>query len=837
MRHRLCRRRSAAPSRALSAFAFAFGIALCAEESTPAADANSDSFTPGISATPERFILDGAVAERRIIVTGADAANSTVRDLTAVARFVSSDESVVKIDRHGIARPTGNGKATVRIEYGDHQCHVQVEVRRVRVRQPPSFKFDVLAILSKHGCSQGACHGSPSGKGGFRLSLRGFDPELDRYTLLKEFDARRLSRTNPASSLLLLKPTQAVPHEGGVQLRKSDRGYQLLYDWIAAGAPVEEDSGRQCIEIELWPSKARVLATSNARQRFSVVARFSDGSSRDVTSLTIFSVSDDTVGTINQDGELTGHRRGDVAVIARYLEHVASTRVTLVDPSDQSPLPTMPALNYIDEIVDAKLHQLGIVPSGMCDDATFVRRVYLDSIGVLPTPSEVEQFVASTDRSKRNKLIDSLLERPEHASFWALKWGDLLRLTSARVGDEGVHKYHRWLESAFRRNLPYDEFARQLLASSGSTLEVPTANYYRVAGDPQEVMEATSQVFLGSRLQCAKCHNHPFERWTQDNYYGMAAFFGRVTRKESSRAGATIIWENRDGEVIHPRTGKPARPWAPGYEPPSSTKGEDTRRQAFARWLTAPDNPFFARVEANRLWAHVMGRGIVEPPDDFRISNPASIPALLDALAEDFAASGFDRRHILGTILKSRTYQSVSTPTTNGDPSGKYFASYRTRLLGAEQLLEAISSVLDVPHDLGHLPLGSRAIRLPAPDALSETEGNAFLKIFGQTQRQTVCECERSGDARIGQALQLYNGNLVHSKLRHADSRLRQLERAGRTNREIVTRLYLAAYSRPPRDEELSTNLRYVESQADRLQALEDVAWAVLNSQEFLFQR
>jgi hypothetical protein len=564
-----------------------------------------------------------------------------------------------------------------------------------------------------------------------------------------------------------------------------------------------------------------------------VLAHFSDGSIRDVTRLAIYTSSDEEVATVTNDGLVVGHERGETALMVRYLDHIETTFATFVHDVPGFEWKLRQQNNYIDELVDAKLLQLQYLPSETCDDETFIRRVFLDVIGILPTAAETEAFLADESPDKRSKLIDHLLERPEYARFWALKWGDLLRMTAGQVGSEGVYKYHRWVQRAFAENMPYDQFATELLTASGSTLTNPAANFYRTSTDMNDCVETVSQIFLGSRLQCAKCHNHPFERWSQDNYYGLGAFFNRVERSKTLRTDDTFIWMSAKGEVTQPRTGEKMKPWLPLSGETDPPEGKD-RRPVFAEWLVQSDNPFFARVEVNRIWGELLGRGIVDPVDDFRDSNPPSNAALLDALAADFAKYGFDRKHVVRTILNSRTYQASSRTNDFNRDDVKYFSHYEPRLLTAEQLLDAICHLTGVPEKFGDLPEGTRATQLPSPDLAASD----FMKIFGQPERQTVCECERSSDSNLGQALQLYNGPLVHGKLRSESNRLRQLAAAGKSDRELIENLYLAGLARTPSQQELDTLLAHLAGKQDqeRLEALEDVGWAILNMNEFLFQ-
>ena len=561
-----------------------------------------------------------------------------------------------------------------------------------------------------------------------------------------------------------------------------------------------------------------------------MLAHFSNGVVKDVTPLASFSSSDTEVASVDEAGFVAGRDRGESAIVVRYLEHVQTCFLTFVKDVPGFAWNPPPANNFIDDHVYAKLLQLKFEPSALCTDEEFLRRVYLDLIGLLPTVDETKKFLADPAPYKRKQLIEDLLQRPEYAKFWALKWGDLLRMTSTAVGGDGVHKYHRWVQRAIEQNMPYDQFARELLTASGSTLANPPANFYRTTADANDAVETISQVFLGSRLQCAKCHNHPFERWTQDNYYGMAAVFNRVQKKKTKRPNELVVWSAPSGEVTQPRTGKQMKPWAPGGD--LAMAADDDRRDPFATWLTAKDNPFFARVEVNRIWAQFFGRGLVDPIDDFRDSNPAANFALLDALARDFVEHGFDRRHTIRTILQSRAYQASFRTTPLNQDDSKYASHFQPRLLSAEQLLDAICAVTDVPETFGSLPPGTKATQIPAPDLAK----NEFLKTFGQPERQTVCACERSSESNLGMAIQFFNGPLIYEKLKNENNRFRRMIKANKSDQEILNELYLAAVSRAPTQAELDASLKHLAGKPDRVAAFEDICWALLNTNEFLFQ-
>ena len=782
-----------------------------------------------IEVYPSTIKLGGPRQHGQLVVTGYYASGQ-VQDLTRAAKFAPADPSVVEVSG-SVVRPKQDGKTEITVAVGGQTAKTTIEVTGQGTAEPVSFGYGLLAALSKQGCNSGACHGSPSGKGGFRLSLRAFDSELDKLTLIREAYGRRTNVLEPEQSLMLLKPMMKVSHGGGQRLRKSDAAYQVIRDWISEGCRLDPADSPKCVKIDVYPSTGRVLKRPAHTQQLSVQAHFSDGSIRDVTDLAVYTSSDEAVATVEASGMVVGHDRGETAVIIRYLEFIETSYLTFVKDIEGFAWNDPPAANYIDRHVYRKLKQLKFVPAELCTDDEFVRRVHLDVIGLLPSIAESEKFLGDESPNKRAKLIDALLERPEFAKFWALKWGDVLRISSKQIGKDAVFKYSLWLERAFANNMPYDQFASALLLASGSSNVNPPANYYRTAGDTNDVIETTAQLFLGSRLQCAKCHNHPFERWTQDNYYGMAAVFNRVQRKKSKRKGEAIIVVSRSGEVTQPRTGKQMKPWAPVVGD-LDVAPDDDRREAFVRWLTKKSNPFFAKVEANRIWGSLLGRGIVDPIDDMRDSNPPSNAALLAALAKDFAESGYDRKKLMRTILLSRTYQASSRTTKLNKDDSKYFSHAQVRMLSAEQLLDAICHVMDVPQNFPGLPAGMKATQLPAPDLVKID----FLKIFGQPERQTACACERSNDSNLGQALQLFNGKLIHEKLRNGKNRFRKMIAAKKTDEEIIGQLYLAAYCRRPSAAEIQTATNHIKAKGDRVQALEDIGWAILNTNEFLFQ-
>ena len=625
------------------------------------------------------------------------------------------------------------------------------------------FREGVLAALSKQGCSAGACHGSPTGKGGFRLSLRGFDPALDELTLLREDFGRRVNPQDPDASLLLMKPLMQVSHGGGQKLRKSDLAYAVLRGWIAQGAQADPPGALSCLRIEGRP-KLQELRYPIVTQQLEIVGHFSDGSTKDLTGLTVFSSSDDSVATVSEAGLVTATDRGEVTILARYLDHIDTANITFHREVPGFAWSNPPAHNFIDEHVFAKLKKLQIPPSDLCSDQEFIRRVYVDVLGVLPTRTDIEAFLADALPSKRDALIDKLLERPEFAEQLAQRWADVLRIKSGKLGSPAAYKFHRWLLEAMQRNMPYDELVRTVLTAEGSTLANPPANFYRAATDPNECAEATAQLLLAARIQCAKCHNHPFDRWSQNEYHALGAFFARVGRKTTQHDGEMLIYTTLGGEVTQPRTGQIVAPSVPGMTAGSTS---NDRRVVLADWLASKDNRHFAKVGANRIWSWLFGRGIVEPVDDFRDSNPPANADLLNALADEFIRSGYNQKHLVRMILKSRTYQLSSAGNELNRRDNKYFSHYPARLLSAEQLLDAICTVTDVPQQYPGLPAGTRAGQLPTPEI-----GGHFLKVFGQPSRDTVCDCERGKEPKLTQPLTLLGGELISQKLRDRRSRL-----------------------------------------------------------------
>jgi hypothetical protein len=793
-----------------------------------ATGAAADDAPRSLAAEPETTTLVGRRATAQLLATGTWA-DGGVRDLTRAVEWTSLDPAIATVSKTGRILPAADGTTTVVARSGSHEARVTVTVKDVGLAIPVSFRHDVMPALSQAGCNMGACHGTPTGKGGLRLSLRGYLPDQDFTTLTRELGMRRLDTLAPDSSLLLRKPLGEVPHEGGLRLTRGHKVHEALREWIAEGA--KDDPGAPAaVKLEIRPG-ARVLHAPATTQQVAVVAHYADGSQRDVTPLCYYNSSRPEIAEVDADGHVAFRSPGEVAVIAHYLDLVANVRLTHLVEVPGFQVAEVPTDNVIDAAVFAKLNRMRIAPSEPATDAEFVRRAYLDLIGVLPTPDEARAFLADGAADKRAKLVGSLLARPEFVDFWTLKLADVLRSNSRLIQAKGTHAFGRWIRSNLERNVPMDRFVRELLTADGSTFRNPAANYYRIARDPESSVETTAQLFLGVRIQCAKCHNHPFERWTQDDYYGFAAFFSRVKQKKGALPDEEVVYAAKDGEVRQPRTGAVMKPKALGGPVLEPTGEAGDRREELAKWLTGPENPFFARSLVNRVWFHLMGRGIVEPVDDFRDSNPASNDELLDGLASEFVKSGYDLRKLVTAIATSRTYGlSARTNALNANDA-IYFSHAATKLLPAEVLLDAISTVTGTITSFDGLPSGTRAVQIA--DGKME---NPFLKTFGRPARELACECERESDANLSQALQLIGGTTVHNKLRDDAGRMAVLAKEMQSNEEITRTLYMVALSREPSSSELAAATKHLEGASDRRQAVEDLGWVLINSKEFLFR-
>ncbi len=695
--------------------------------------------------------------------------------------------------------------------------------------RPVDFRTDVIAALSRAGCNQGACHGSPQGKNGFRLSLRGFDPDVDIHTLARAENGRRIDRVRPENSLFLLKGTGKVAHQGGVMMKAGDSSYKVLLRWVAEGCKDEGPS--PIVKLEVTPERENL---KSPERQVAVRAHFKSGEVRDVTDLAVFSLNNVGCATVTSNGFVEFTKTGEAAVLVRYLDHIRSVRLAYVKADPTFVFASPPAANDIDRAIFAKQKELQLNPAPLCSDDVFLRRVYLDTLGVLPTPAEARSFLDSKDTAKRARLIDQLLEREEYASFWALRWADVLRGSPTTISTRGVHSFHRYLVRTMAEDRPMDQFARELLTGLGNTLHKPAANFYRVARTPDEAAESFAQHFLGIRMQCAKCHNHPFEAITQTDYYGLSAFFSQVQFK-GAKFGLDdeIVYLQPGKEINHPTTKKKQEPIAFGVSP-GTMSNDDDRRVRLADWLTASENRHFAPAVVNRVWYHLIGRGIVDPVDDFRDTNPPSNPDLLDLLAKDFVKSGYRLKPIIRHILNSSTYQLASTGAPKlsefaADPD-RYFVKAAIRMLSAEQILDAISSATDVAEPFKGYPLGTKALELPEGGV-----NHPFLQAFSKPVRDVSCECAREEDPSLTQMLHLLNNAGVLGKIKAPQGRVAAAQKLQGVPAQ-VEEIYLATLSRRPSPRELEIVVKHLGSLPDRATGLHDLQYALMNLGEFLLR-
>ncbi|HXY34577.1 MAG TPA: DUF1549 and DUF1553 domain-containing protein [Planctomycetaceae bacterium] len=794
---------------------------------------------------PDRVELVGNFARAQLLATTADPSGmSTQRsaDLTTQATFVSSDAKVVRVDSHGAIYAVGNGTAeivvTVKSSGGVPAVRVPVTVKEVTTSPTVSYSRDVVPVISKAGCNMGACHASQYGKAGFKLSVFGYEPSQDYAAIVRDQSERRVNFLEPEQSLILKKPTLQIPHGGGRRMKLGSTEYRTLVAWIASGAPGPGQSDPQVTRIVASPVSR--ISTPRAKQQLRVEAYCSDGTSRDVTALAKFDSMDEGVLSVTRDGLVTINGKGQAPVLVRY-EGQAATCLFMVPYAAHVALAGWKNQNFVDELASARFRELGIEPSGLCSDGAFLRRAYFDTIGTQPTLAEARAFLSSKDPSKRARLVDSLLgltgdpqldvHNDAYAAWWTLKWSDLIRNQSNDLGEQGMWAFHNWLSESFRANKPYDRFVKELVTAKGSIYSVGPANYFRVNANPQDCAESTAQLFLGVRLACAKCHHHPYEKYGQDDYYSFASFFARVSIKPSQEfglfGGESVVMVRAGGEVNNPRTGRLLKP-----KPLDAATVDDPldRRAALARWLTSPNNQYFAKAVVNRYVSYLLGHGLVDPVDDLRATNPPSNPELMDALAKHFADSGFDLKQLLRVLMTSRLYQLDSQPTAANDADRRFYSHFNVKRLSAEALLDAVDEATGVPTKFTSLPLGTRAIELP--DAEYQ---DYFLKTFGKPVRASVCECERTADENLSQALHTLNGDTVTGKIGAAGGRIARLTAAKISPDKAVEEIYLATVSRYPTEAERQNVARFLKESNSPKECYEDLQWALINSKEFLF--
>ncbi|MFT3881355.1 MAG: DUF1549 domain-containing protein [Gemmatales bacterium] len=764
--------------------------------------------------------------DRQSFVVQATFSDGITRDVTAQVTPQLKDGSLVKLDKSTLY-PVKDGTTELKISYAGRDVVVPVVVKDATADRPISFKLDVMPVFMKTGCNVGSCHGAARGKDGFRLSLFGFDPDGDHYRLTRELNGRRLNLAVPEASMLLEKSVGKVPHTGGKKMEEGGELYNEIVRWLQAGAPQDAATVAKPVSLELYP-KAAVLDGKGETQKLTVRAKYSDGSDRDVTHLAFFMSNNDRSAAVSQEGFVTAGERGEAFISARFETFNTGVPFIVLPKGLQFTFPNVPENNYIDTLVFNKLKKLRMSPSGICDDATFLRRVFLDIIGTVPTAEEVKKFLDDQDPKKREKLVDDLLGRKEFVEVWVMKWAELLQIRSTiNVSYKSTLLYFNWLQDRISNNVPMDQMVQELLSSKGGTFSNPATNFYQMETDTLKMTENVAQVFMGMRVQCAQCHNHPFDRWTMDDYYSFASFFSQVGRKGAEDPRELIVFNGGGGEVNHPTKGKPLPPKFLGGETPN-VAGKD-RREVLAGWLASDKNPYFATNLANIVWTHFFGKGIVEPVDDVRVSNPAANDELLQELGTRFRTNKYDFRKLIRDICTSRTYQLVTQPNETNELDSRNFAKASVRRLRAEVLLDVVSQVTETKNKFQGLPLGARAVQIADGQA-----STYFLTTFGRATRETVCSCEVKMEPNLSQALHLLNGDTVSNRVQSGGVITRALA-AKKTPAEIIEDLYLRCLNRKCSREELNALCSIVNTAADKPKALEDVFWGILNSREFLF--
>ncbi len=777
--------------------------------------------------SPTSVVLDRPEASQQLLVNVVQTGRLTV-DVSRASTYEIAQPEIATIEPTGLIHPLRDGQTEIVIRHDAEEVRVPLVVRRLGDPEPVSFHNEIVPLLTKARCNAGGCHGKAEGQNGFKLSIFGFDAEADFAAIVKEGRGRRVSVTAPERSLLLRKGSAEIPHGGGRKIEPDSYQYARLERWIAEGAAFDdlESQGSPIVSIEVEPLQQSLL--TGAAQQLRVTAIDSRGHQRCVTAEAEYESNAASIAEVNQRGLVEASDiPGEAAILVRYLGHVAVSRITLPRPADEFQRP--PETNFIDRLVWDKLQRLGIEPGELADDATFQRRVYLDTIGTLPTSLEAREFLANNSPDKRTRLVDRLLERDEYVDYWTMRWLDILRADQLQISPQGTVAMQRWLRRHFRDNRPFDEFARELLTVQGSTTAEGPASFYKILSKPDDASQAISQLLLGVRIECAQCHHHPSERWSQGDYVGLAGFFTGVKLKKLPNGNEAVV-SLGGNDLPHPRTGETISARPLGAEPADFSATND-RRVALAAWMTSDSNPFFAKAIANRLWAHYFGRGLVEPIDDMRDTNPASNEPLMNALADHMREVKYDLKTFTRTLLQSRVYQLSAQSNASNEDDFQNFSHAAYKALPAEVLLDAISQVTEVPEKFNGWPDGYRAIQV-----WDNRMPSYFFRIFGRPVRASVCECERSGEPSIAQSLHLLNSPEMMVKVQDRHGKARQLAASDLTPAAMIDELYLCMLSRLPTGDERSLMLQAFDGvEIDRRAAVEDVQWALLNSKEFMF--
>jgi hypothetical protein len=773
-------------------------------------------------------VIAGRDGMQQLVVTFSDDQGAS-RDVTREVSYQVEPADRVHVDAAGQVTPRAEGMATITATHPDAgTATIQIEVRHYEEDLPLNFANEVVPLFTKHGCNGGGCHGKSSGQNGFKLSLLGFEPLEDFEFLTKEARGRRLFPAAPERSLLLLKATAQVPHGGGQRLELDSAPYRVMHRWISQGMPLGSDADPVPVGIEVFP-KTRVMRPGGTQQLV-VIAHYSDGSTRDVTRMARLESNDAEMAEVSPTGWVATHEQsGMVAVMCTFQGHVDVFRATLPLGQEVTNLPA--PSNYVDDLVYAQLQRLGLPPSPVCDDATFLRRATISIAGRVPTLEEATQFAADQAADKRVRLVNRLIDSTDYADHFATKWAAILRNKRSSDDDKrSTYAFYNWIRDSLHENRPYDQFVREIITASGDVSLNPPVAWYRELREQSALVEDTAQLFLGMRIQCARCHHHPFEKWSQRDYHSLSAFYSRIGRKPTDQPRQDQIFHQRGAAVAtNPKTGENLVP-AGLDSGPEAISPLDDPRDVLADWMTKPENPFFAKALVNRYWKHFFGRGLIDPEDDMRVTNPASNPELLHGLAKDFVDHGFDLKYLVRTICTSTTFQLSAEPNEFNQNDKQNYSRFYPRRLDAEILLDAIDQVTAVPTDFPGVPTGTRAIQLP-----DNGFNSYFLTVFGRPEASSACECERSTDASLAQSLHLLNSKDILGKVSADNGLAAQLGSDSAAFDARIQRLYLLAFARRPDADELKIAREYVESKESSREAFEDIVWALINTKEFLF--
>ncbi|MAC51031.1 MAG: S-layer related protein (Precursor) [Gimesia sp.] len=810
----------------------AFLATVLPQNVAPAAEAK-------LQVAPQQIVLNGLLDYFQIQVP-VEEKGKVIGDLTHQSTFTSLTPDLLEVNAEGLVRPLAFGKGKVQVAHAGQKSEISVEVKPRANGKNASFVKDVVPVLNKGGCSLGGCHASQFGKGGFKLSLFGYAPEQDYPEMARDDRQRRVSILQPENSLILQKASMQIAHGGGRRFAKDSYEYRILETWISEAVTEIDDKEPMVVGMQLTPMSRRYQ--QGDIQQLRVIAEYSDGTKQDVTARAQYDSLIENIATVTPRGKVEIVGAGQTAIMVRYMGQAKIS--TVISPyKNEVDLAEFKPNNFIDEQVKQRFNELGLEPSPLCSDEVFIRRAFIDTIGTLPKPEKVKAFLASKAPDKRSQLIDELLGLSGDpardiyvepwSAYWGMKWGDLLRNNRNKVGDGGMWAFSNWIRQSLRENKPVNEFVNEIITAQGSIYENGPANYFKIASKPEDLAEATSQIFLGVRLQCAKCHHHPFEVYSQKDYYSLAAFFTRVGNKGSVDFGAlgadTVVKVKSSGSIRHPRTKKTMEPTPLMGEPIDTTSYRDFRRP-LARWITSPENRLFSKNMVNRFWSYYMGTGFIEPIDDMRETNPASNPELLNALADHFVDSGYNLKELMRVIMNSRTYQLSSEPLPQNVANTRFYTHYNVKRLPAEVMLDALDDLTGAQERFRGVPQGTRAIELPDPNYSSY-----FLDTLGRPKRVITCECERASQPNLAQVLQVANGTLINTKLATKNGRIESLLKAKAPDHEVFTEMYLAAFSRYPTKQELANCDQIVKTSKDKREGYQDVMWAISNSREFLF--